>query len=275
MTTVSGVRVVAWNPRRRVARRGPLRRVGLPARVDNFGDLIGPLVVRRMLGDVRVRRGRSRARLLTVGSILHLARPGDVVWGTGRNGKVPADRHERGGLDVRAVRGPSTRAFLAEQGVDAPAVYGDPALLLPLLVPELRDAAGTKRYARTHVPNLNDHAAWSGDPDVLAPTAPLRECLERVVRSEFVYGSSLHGVIVAEAFGVPAMFAPSQHEDVFKYHDYLSGTGRPEAQVAGSVAEARAGHGYPPPAWDPAPLLAAFPWDLWGVETPPGREVGR
>lgn len=33
-------------------------------------------------------------------------------------------------LDVRAVRGPRTRDFLAGRGISTPAVYGDPGLLV-------------------------------------------------------------------------------------------------------------------------------------------------
>ena len=48
-------------------------------------------------------------RLLAVGSILHLARDNDVVWGSGVHGKIVVRRHQFKQLDAREVRGPLTR----------------------------------------------------------------------------------------------------------------------------------------------------------------------
>jgi pyruvyltransferase len=99
---------------------------------------------------------------------------------------------------------------------------------------------------------------------VLSPRAPLARVLRGIAHSELVVGSSLHGVIVAEALGVPARAVRSHAEPSLKYEDYFLATGRdPDEVVAGSVEEARERGGAPPPAWDPAPLLASFPADLW------------
>ena len=38
--------------------------------------------------------------------------------------------------------------------------------------------------------------------------------------------SSLHGIVIAEAYGVPAVLVASSTEPVFKYEDYYAGTGR-------------------------------------------------
>src|SRR5688572_22599987 len=91
-----------WNPKvlhpglRGVA-RGPLRRPLtrlLGRRPNNFGDLIGPLIVEWMLK----RRGVAAdipgaVRLMSVGSIMHFAVNGDVIWGSGVNGKVRPEWH--------------------------------------------------------------------------------------------------------------------------------------------------------------------------------------
>jgi pyruvyltransferase len=263
---VRQVEVFAWNPRRCARLPARIDRYGLVGtRPNNFGDLLGPIIVARLLAraGLRQRFGRRRQTLLSVGSVLHFAHDGDVIWGTGLNGKVPAQLHQFSNLDVRAVRGPLTRSFLEARGVRCPGVFGDPALLLPELMPDLVKASKSKRFSLTVVPNLNDIGSWATGPDVLDPRTPVLDCLTRIVQSEFVVGSSLHGIVVAEAFGVPARGIASATEDPTKYEDYFQGTGRVGVQLASSVAEATKLEPQPPPSVDLGSLLDAFPADLW------------
>lgn len=257
----SEIEIFAWNPVR-PAYKGKLTK-HLPVRrpLNNFGDLLGPMIVAGM----RARCGltgaaRRSGQLLSVGSVLHFAQDGAVVWGTGRNGKIEAERHRAERLDIRAVRGPRTRAFLRDRGFDVPAVYGDPALLLPVLRPDLRSIDRTMPL--TVVPNFNDAPSRARD-GWLDPRSPLEQCLQTIARSELVVGSSLHGVIVAEALGIPARLVLPQRENIFKYRDYYEATGRPDFRPARTVDEAAGAGGEPAPTWDPDPLLTAFPTDLW------------
>jgi pyruvyltransferase len=250
------VDLVHWNPRRRVSRFLP---AGITRPVGNFGDLLGPLVVRELLR----RSGRSTpvaaARLLSIGSVLHFAQDGDVVWGSGINGKTLDAPVTARRLDVRAVRGPRTRAVLAEHGIDAPEVYGDPGLLVSRLWP--RDP-GRSRTGVTVVPNLHDAPAHRGRPGFLDPRSPVREVLDRIAGSELVVGSSLHGIVVAESYGVPARLVLPGAEPLFKYEDHYTGSGRSGFEPAPTVEDAIAAGGEPPAVLDPA-LAAAFPVDLW------------
>jgi pyruvyltransferase len=260
LVDVAGVDVAAWNPVRHSGRWGRHTFVARPVR--NFGDLLGPLIVRELVAQLGLAEASQRRRLLAVGSVLHFGRPGDVVWGAGRNAKagVPPE-----GLDVRAVRGPRTAADYPQA-----VVGGDPALLLGGLRPDLVvDPA--RRSGVAIVPNLNELSQVRDRRGVLSPRAPLGRVLRGIARSSLVVGSSLHGVIVAEALGVPARAVRAVAEPAFKYEDYYLATGRdPDEVVAGSVEEARERGGAPAPRWDPEPLLAAFPLDLWGGAPAPG-----
>jgi pyruvyltransferase len=260
LVDVAGVDVAAWNPVRSSDRWG--RHVLLARPVRNFGDLLGPVIVRELVAQLGLAAASDRRRLLAVGSVLHFGRPGDVVWGAGRNVKAGAPPD---GLDVRAVRGPRTAA-------DYPGVVvgGDPALLLGGLRPDLLvDPA--RRSGITVVPNLNELAVVPNRRAVLSPRAPLARVLRTIAGSSLVVGSSLHGVIVAEALGVPARAVRATAEPAFKYEDYYLATGRdPDEVVAGSVEEAIGRGGAPGPEWDPHPLLGAFPADLWSGEADPG-----
>lgn len=231
----------------------------------NFGDHLSQIVVSRVLG----RRGLTlddevgeAARLLAIGSILHFARDGDVVWGSGVNGKVPASAFTARRLDVRAVRGPLTEEFLRQRGHRVQPVYGDPGLLVRHLFGSRFRPLGEKPYV--FVPNLHDLALVAGEANVVSPLAGWNTVIAEILRARLVLASSLHGLVIAESFGIPARYVRlSETENLFKYRDYYYGTGRAEFVYAGSIPEALEMGGMPSFEFDPKPLLAAFPWDLW------------
>ncbi|MBS3180069.1 MULTISPECIES: polysaccharide pyruvyl transferase family protein [unclassified Pseudoclavibacter] len=267
--------VYSWNPRRPLlpGRLSKYSRFG--RRVNNFGDLLGGKIVeaviqRRHLGESSPTSPGQQ--LLSIGSVLHEARDGDVVWGSGRNGKKTSEQHSFDSLDVRAVRGPLTRAFLEGRGIHVPEIYGDPALLLPTLYPETVEWAANKRRKYAVVPNFNEWDAYRDAPNVVDPLGPISSVIEFIASSEYVVGSSLHGVIVAEALGIPAVAIASRVEPDFKYRDYHSGTGRPpESLVLAEDLDSglRAAAKLPPPIldWSPDLLLDAFPSELWQPST--------
>ena len=256
-SVVRGVSVVRWDP----VRPGPSgsRRVG------NFGDLLGPLIVRALVGSVPV-VARRRARLVAVGSILHLSRPGDVVWGAGVNGKMPLRLIDPTSLDVRAVRGPLTKAVLEGLGVPVGPALGDPGLLVSDAFPDLPDRAARRpRRDVTIVPNLNDRSAFRDDPRAVDPTGPVSEVVAAIAGSRVVVASSLHALVVADALGVDARPLVSDAEHPFKYADHYAGTGRPGALPSGDVSAALASDGPGPAVVDLGALRACFPFDLWST----------
>lgn len=270
---VRGVRVQHWNPHRPISQGRIGRYFPLAPRPNNFGDLLGPYIVRQLSqGRARTRDAR---RLLTVGSILHLARSGDVIWGSGVNGKIDPTRHRFKTLDVRAVRGPLTRSFLMSRGITVPEVFGDPALLVPNLHPRVREWSEQKVNEVLVVPNLHDRARVlllreEGKLDesavVLDPGRPIEECLMAIAQSKYVISSSLHGLIIAESLAIPAIPVRAAHEDPFKYEDYLLGTGRSGTQVMGRFESRRTDlddFRLPQMDWDSSPLISSFPSDLW------------
>ncbi|MEV8268529.1 polysaccharide pyruvyl transferase family protein [Microbacterium sp. NPDC076911] len=257
------VTVVHFNPRiRSQGFRGRLTR-GRP--LNNFGDLIGPVLVDRILADAGLVQPRRTHRLVAVGSIMKLTRPGDTVWGSGVNGKS-MDVGAAPALDVRAVRGPKTRESLEAVGCRVPEVYGDPGLLWSRFWPRdtyLRDGASLEPVGI--VPNFHDRSTLTGE-NVIDPIGDPHAVIGRIARSSFVCGSSLHGIVIAEAFGIPARLIRSRHEPPFKYDDYYAGTGRSEYAVATSVGEAISMGGERPPIFDGEQLLVAFPADLYATQ---------
>ena len=206
-------------------------------------------------------------RLLTIGSILHFANPGDVVWGTGRNGRIAESAHTIEALDIRAVRGPLTRDFLLQRGMRCPEIFGDPALLLPLLRPDLVDLSRHRRHQVTFVSHIDDpRRSLPRGMNCVSPRADIETILRALVQSDLVIATSMHPVIVAEAFGIPARSIVNQSEPEFKFADYYLSTGRPDYTRATSVAEALTVGGERPPQVDIQPLLNSFPLDLFIAE---------
>ena len=222
------------------------------------------MIVSKIVADNDLAEPALPRRLLAVGSILHLARTGDVIWGIGANGKKldhPAAYRE---LDIRAVRGPLTRAFLQAKGYEVPETYGDPGMLVGRLWPREQAARRFRQRAVTVVPNFHDMHHAVGRSDAVNPTTDnIWETLGTIAASDLVVGSSLHAIVVAESFGIPARLVASSVEPRFKFEDYYRGTGRPGFCPAPDVDTAISWAGETPPSWDPKPLLDAFPRDLW------------
>lgn len=256
--------IVWWQPRR--------KRRSLYRRLYNVGDLLSPFLCDAILAT----RGRGLDparrpphRLLAIGSILHLAADGDVVWGAGVNGKVALDHIRARRLDVRAVRGPRSAAVLRGMGIDVPDVFGDPGLLVSRFLPLHEE----RRHAVAVVPHFNQRwprLRWPGRR-IVSPRLGVADFCRALGCSRLVVSSSLHGLVVAESYGVPAVFWDNgSGEDLFKYRDYYEGTGRPEFPRGRTIAECLALGGAPPPRVDLDRLLAAFPFDHFAAPQPSG-----
>jgi pyruvyltransferase len=242
--------------------------------LQNFGDHLSTVIVTKLLADrslfLSQATGNS-ARLLALGSILHKARDGDVIWGSGRNGIVGDEHHVFESLDVRAVRGPLTCDFLRRRGIDVPEIYGDPGLLARALLPQFADLP--KSRDEIIIPNLQDIGLTRGMANVVSPFAPWNRVLRAIGSSRLVIASSLHAIIIAETYGIPVRYVRlSEEEPLLKYEDYFAGTGRALPDFGRSVEEAREMGGMPPLEYDPGPLMQAFPFDLWNDGRNPSRQ---
>lgn len=261
---IRGVKVFSWNPRmlrgRPVVRRGT--KVSPWNRVDNFGDSLGPLVVGRMVENLPPGANGS-GRLFTVGSVMHLASRGSVVWGTGLRRPDAFPRHGFVELDIRAVRGPITEAAVLRAGGSCPSIFGDPGLLLPQLFPEFGDANGGSIDGDVLiVPNLNDSSDYSEFGRVINPCSSLSTVVKEIRSSSFVTGTSLHAGILADAYGVPNRIAVPDSETLLKYEDYYEGTGRLN-QALGSVRSCMDAGPGERLEMGLAKLLDSFPRDMW------------
>lgn len=236
---------------------------------DNFGDVLSQKLVERIIGEpIRIhKKGTPEKKLLAIGSLLFFARNDDVLWGTGYNDKIDnLSKFKFQRLDIRSVRGPLTRKFLKDNfNIESPGIYGDPTLLFPYFFPEFKrkenpshDYIIIPHYSEEH---LFLKEEWD---NIVYSTEPWNEVLEKILDSRFVISTSLHGIIAAEAFGIPArLLVVQSSENLFKYYDYYLGTGRPDFQWATSVDEAMDMGGEVPFQCDLKKLYEAFPFEYW------------
>ena len=237
---------------------------------SNFGDAMSISIVERILGKSVETTSTAVVgcrKFLAVGSIVNYAEDGDIIWGSGVNGKFfkDADYHFTH-LDVRAVRGPLSRDFLVKRGIPCPEVYGDPTLLLPQLFPEFQKSTSPS-YEFVIIPHFSDEFLFQHLPNMVSVKKEWQEVVNKILDSKFVISSALSGVIVAEAFGIPArlLVAPNENntETLFKYADYYYGTHRPHFRFATSIEEALEMGGEQMPECDLKRLLQSFPYDIF------------
>ena len=235
---------------------------------SNFGDAMSVSIVERILGrsvGTTSAATPGHQKFLAIGSIVNYAEEGDLLWGTGVNGKYSKNSdYCFTSLDVRAVRGPLSREFLAKLGIACPEVYGDPTLLLPKLFPEFeKSRVPSQDYII--IPHFSDEHLFEDLPNMVSVKEDWQEVVRRILDSKFVISSALSGVIVAEAFGIPArlLVAPNENntETLFKYADYYYGTNRSNFHFATSVEEALQMGGEPGVECDLERLMEAFPYD--------------
>lgn len=233
----------------------------------NFGDIAAKQVAQK-LSRTPVRNPiPGEPRLLAIGSVLHRAQDGDVVWGSGVKGeKDPLP--EGIDLDVRAVRGPLSLEYLQKSGVSTDRVTHtfDPGVLFPTLFAE-ELAKSPSRGGDRIIPHYHDDLEMRRRYTALSECFVSVDCtplamMQAIKGADRVFASSLHGVIFAEAMGIPAYWlAPVGGENELKYYDYYYGTGRTDVKRFESLEEAMASEPMPLPTFDIEAYLATFPHD--------------
>ncbi|UXN31279.1 polysaccharide pyruvyl transferase family protein [Glutamicibacter sp. M10] len=203
----------------------------------NFGDWVGPHLLKQMTGRQPIqgnRQGQSTRILYTVGSVAGWFKRNNVdVWGSGLIKPLSDDeiavRRQLKGIKVHAVRGKLTQKNLVDSlGWEVPDVYGDPALLLPDMISK----PDVKQHEIALVPHyVHRDAVLSGTPDgeltkVVDVRRDIRDVIPAIAASNAVVSSSLHGLITAQAYGIPWVWLDVQDQQLtgkdFKFNDFFS-----------------------------------------------------
>lgn len=197
----------------------------------NFGDALNPIILKKLFGKEAIWSPLETAELVGAGSCLQWVakavrkNPHEMhVWGTGYIfDEEPAVESRL--VTHHAIRG----QYSKEYGHLNEAVLGDPGVLSPLLF----NKTIPKRYKVGIVPhlwNMNDtELKKTKDLDlnvsIIDVTRPPLEVIEKIAACEFIFSSSLHGLIVADSFGIPnqwVTFDRIPFGSDWKFNDYYS-----------------------------------------------------
>lgn len=223
------IKTFYWNPLDAQSyAAGFARRFGFGAGflVGNAGDIFNLDLLRWAYPDLTpINVGDSGGRLLLVGSIAHKVLRNDLVNGIGSKfPRMPLSAPDN--VVVRGLRGPLSYDAFRHAGFDISGVkfLGDPGLLIGVMYPSLlRISAIPGRVI--FIPHYRERAKFRSNKkySVIDIDALPFAIGKAICEAEFVYTSSLHGLIWAHALGRPARLVASiAGEDEFKYRDYFA-----------------------------------------------------
>lgn len=241
--------------------------------VYNIGDQISPVIVEALSArKVLHVQGFQKHKLISIGSILAAAREGDQIWGSGLKLKEHAQYLKKAkGFKIHAVRGPLTRKAVENVGISCPEVYGDPALLMPIIYP-ISKIQTNKIGIIPHISQVEElsELVVGTEYEVISPAMHWRLFLKKINSCRLILSSSLHGIILSDAYGVPAI--PVKHQSwlsgsPFKFDDYYASTGRtPNFMDSKLLMDSSAINEYQASLKTPdiklKPLVSSFPFDI-------------
>lgn len=196
----------------------------------NFGDWLSPVLCEALSGMRVVHARPNKCDLMALGSILgkaknHFWNRRIDIWGSGLIEDTGSFRSPH---RIHAVRGWHTARSVVNQTIE---VVGDPGLLCHILVPD--NITARKEFSVGVIPHYVDQdnplvrAAVERIPgarflDIFSDTD---DFLRQVAACECVLSSSMHGLITADALGVPNAWLRLSDKvwgKDFKFRDYYS-----------------------------------------------------
>ncbi len=203
---------------------------------DNWGDTVNPYIVSKISGRPVVSSNsifnyKHKPELLGIGSIIAGDVSNYVIWGSGvLSEKTTLVNKPR---EVLAVRGLNSLKKIREVGANCD-VFGDPVLLFPEIFPPEKVS---KKYRYGIIPHFKNKSSI-GVQKIMALNDPSIKIIDiqsgteafvtDVLSCENILSSSLHGLILAEAYGIPTcrlIFSENLKGGDYKFYDYYSGVG--------------------------------------------------
>lgn len=196
----------------------------------NLGDVLSPYIVEK-LTDIPPKFVGRKEGMLAIGSIIKWASNKSSIWGAGTSSE---------GIDLpknakyHAVRGPYTRQEVLNNGGDCPEIYGDPAWILPKLYnPAIKKT--NKVGMILHFIHEDSNICISEKVKSISIRRvgfdQIEQFMDEMLSCERIISSSLHGVILANAYNIPVVWATvtdsagAIHGDGIKFKDYFNTIG--------------------------------------------------
>jgi hypothetical protein len=219
----------------------PLSWAGASMEMDylNVGDALSPVMVALLSGRQvqRVPMKTSSPRMAAVGTIGQGFGGGEVwFWGTGcsnwRNPlarpseRLPFEVPPNSRFVVTATRGPISERLLTGASGSRPGVYGDPVWLLPQFYrPNVRktwkigvilhlselDGRSSVARPRHEMRRFDIPAELANEVHLISTCTPISiqgigDKIDEILACERIVSTSLHGMVIAESYGIPCLF---------------------------------------------------------------------
>lgn len=212
----------------------------------NMGDWLSPYIFNKVSGrSVRFVNPQTKNIKLnhyfSTGSIGKFTKHNSIVLGTGISAN---DAELNSKAKYLSVRGPLTRSRVIECGGECPEVFGDPAIILPLLYkPNMEEKSGisdkyllvrhfTHRGLKLQVPKTFDEISI-----FVSNPKKIEAFIDSLHQYRGVVTSAMHCYILCQAYGIPCVLVTfdelkdAVHGDGMKYTDYMMGAGVPVEPV--------------------------------------------
>ncbi len=210
----------------------PIRLYYWPA--PNFGDALSHLVVSHVSGRAVENVRPKQAELFALGSLMHVISrhwtdhsigDGPLLWGTGLLN--PFYRKDfLANVRVRLLRGPISAAFLRLKMTE----FGDPGLLadeaLGPVAERLDRVAIVPHHSQMEDPRFVEMVEADSALHLIDVRLDPETVCHAIASSAHVFSASLHGLIVADAYGVANTWMDPDAQGRLKYHDYAASIGR-------------------------------------------------
>lgn len=202
----------------------------------NCGDVLTPVLLERLGHQVEY-ADAEQADFMFIGSIASHASHGVTVIGSGLGER---SQYLHPGANWLAVRGPLTGERITDCGGRNPEVFGDPALLMPLLY-DKPVASHNVVGVVPHYVDLDDPQVLANDWNVINPLGDPLRVIDQIRKFTPILSSSLHGIILAHAYGIPAAWVRLSDKlfgDDVKFADYAASVGielKPYAKLTDAV----------------------------------------
>lgn len=214
--------------------------------IPNMGDLLNPIIFKKVFNKEATYQHPDVADIIGIGSILQqvyypslfrLANKKPLhVWGSGfiEESFVAQEAFNTmkplRPLNVLALRGKLTKSYLEKSlGTKIDCILGDPGLLASRVIDEMPK----KQYSLGIIPHFieNDADIWDkiyekypGSIMINIQDDPI-DVIKTIASCEVIISSALHGLIAADAFGIPNAWVYYSDKVIgqgFKFRDYYS-----------------------------------------------------
>lgn len=196
----------------------------------NIGDAINPFLFenitnREIINSNSILNILNKDKFFFIGSVLDQIDNNSIVVGAGF---ISEDSPVKAPKSIYAVRGPLTRAKFISNNIRCPKIYCDPGLLVSRVFKFHKQ----KKYKYGLVPHYVDF-----DNLVLSKVKDNLEFkilnvhdnheifLEELNQCEFIFSSSLHGIIFAISYSIPCVwikFSNKIYGEDFKFRDFYA-----------------------------------------------------